>query len=65
MDAGQVIQKTSGACFNSGQHSEDHFVGVLEMIPCSRQLGPGRRNVKCVGLPPVLSRLRRQQCRKR
>jgi len=48
MDFGQILQKTSVACFNSGQRSEDHFVDATEMIPRSSQLGPRRRNVKYV-----------------
>jgi len=28
----QVIQKARGACFNSGQRIEDHFVDITEMI---------------------------------
>jgi hypothetical protein len=52
MDFGQVLQKAAGASFNNGQRSEDHFGDVGEMIPCSRQLGPGRQNVKCAGVTP-------------
>lgn len=51
MNFEQVFQKASVAC---GRRSEDHFIGVAEMIPYSRQLGLRRRNVKCVGLTPIL-----------
>jgi hypothetical protein len=50
MDFGRVLQKASVARCSSGQHSEDHFVEVTEMVPHSRQLRPRRRNVKCVGV---------------
>ncbi len=28
----QVIKKAKAACFNSGHHIEDHFVGITEMV---------------------------------
>ena len=55
----QVIQKAAGASSNNGQRREDHFGDVGEMIPSSRQLGPGRQNVQCVGLTPGLPPVRR------
>jgi hypothetical protein len=53
MNFEQVFQKVSVACFNRGRRSEDHFIEITEMIASSRQLGPRRRNVKCVGVTPV------------
>lgn len=47
MNFGQVLQKASAACFNSGQRRMDHFVGTTEMIPRSKPLGLRRQNVKC------------------
>jgi len=29
----QMTKKLKTACFNSGQHAEDHFVDITEMIP--------------------------------
>lgn len=55
MNFEQVFQKASVACFNGGRRSEDHFIKVTEMIPYSRQLGPRRRNVDCIGVTPGLS----------
>jgi hypothetical protein len=56
MDLGQVLQKASVACFNSGQRGEDHFVEGTKMTPRNRQLGPRRRNVKCVAVSLVSPR---------
>jgi hypothetical protein len=55
MNFEQVFQKASVACFSGGRRSEDHLIEVTEMIAYSRQPGPRRRSVKCVGLPPGLS----------
>jgi hypothetical protein len=55
MDFEQVFQKASVACCNSGRRGEDHFIEVTEMIPYSRQRRPKRRNVKCVGVTPILT----------
>ena len=50
MNFERVLRNASVACFNSSRRSEDHSIEVTEMIPYSRQLGPRRRNVKCVGV---------------
>lgn len=53
MDFGQVIQRAAGASLSSGRRSENHFVGVTEMVRHSGQLALRRRNVKCDGVTLV------------
>jgi len=42
-----VVEKARAACFNSGQHVEDHFVEINEMIEIGKG---GQRPVKTVML---------------